>query len=439
MTLNTAQYIAPLNSQQVLSGYVQGVKQGVGVSIAADGTITLDPTGAASIGFIISNNNAAAQYVWPTVTGGPREILVTDGGSPGSLSWTGSYVEVYPLTSTFPHLGAAAMPAGDTGNRPAGAVDGWLRYNTDFDFFEFYSTLQNTWLPMSQSTGGVFSFVQAPPGPTAMAAGDIWYNTLEDLEYVWDGLVWQPTSPLGSTAGPGRLQVGANLNVTGGVVTVPAVAAPAGGVSAVPGVVYLNDTVTSTALDQALTANQGKILQDQISALLIANNLTFAGTIDGVTGNMIYVTPAGFTQGFAPGSPLPASNVANTDYFVIVVGSGSFAPPGSPVTTVTQGDWFLSTGANWQFLNVGYDPPTPYLTQLDDISSLFNGIRTAFPLSIGGVGYTPTPSTNIMVFVGGVVQLPGAGNGYIIAGSNISFVEAPPSGATFYATTVLSS
>jgi len=439
MTLNTAQYIAPLNSQQVLSGYAQGVKQDIGVSIAADGTITLDPAGAASIGFIISNNNAAAQYVWPTATGSAREILVTNGGSPGSLSWTGSYVEVYPLTSTFPHLGAAAMPAGDTGNRPAGAVDGWLRYNTDFDFFEFYSTLQNTWLPMSQSTGGVFSFVQAPPGPTAMAAGDIWFNTLENLEYVWDGLAWQPTSPLGSTANPGRLQVGANLNVTTGVVTVPAVAAPAGGVSAIPGVVYLNDTVTSTALDQALTANQGKILQDQISALQIANNLTFAGTIDGVTGNMIYVTPAGFLQGFAPGFPLPASNVANEDYFVIVVGAGSFAPPGSPVTAVTQGDWFLSTGANWQFLNVGYDPQESYIAQLDDISSLFNGVRTGFPLTIAGVGYTPNPTSNLMVFVGGVVQLPGAGNAYyILAGSNISFVDPPPSGATFYATTVIS-
>jgi hypothetical protein len=179
------------------------------------------------------------------------------------------------------------------------------------------------------------------------------------------------------------------------------------------------------------------LLQDQISALLIANNLTFAGTIDGVTGNMIYVTPAGLGQGFAPGSPLPASSLANEDYFVIVVGEGSFAPPGSPVTSVTQGDWFLSTGANWQFLNVGYDPVPSYLAQLDDISPLFNGVQTAFPLTIGGIGYTPTPTSNLMVFLGGVIQIPGAGNAYILAGSNISFVDPPPTSASFYATTVV--
>ena len=46
MTLNVAQYLAPLNSSQVLTGYTQGVKQGTGISIAADGTISLDPTGA---------------------------------------------------------------------------------------------------------------------------------------------------------------------------------------------------------------------------------------------------------------------------------------------------------------------------------------------------------------------------------------------------------
>ena len=34
MTLNVAQYLAPLNSAQVLSGYAQGVKQGVGIVIA---------------------------------------------------------------------------------------------------------------------------------------------------------------------------------------------------------------------------------------------------------------------------------------------------------------------------------------------------------------------------------------------------------------------
>jgi hypothetical protein len=325
------------------------------------------------------------------------------------------------------------------------------------------------------------------------------------------------------------------------------------------GLTTITDNVTSTSIDSALSANQGKLLQDQIDALTIASNLTFAGALNS-SGNLTYVTTEGAGAGFTVGSSLPVASAINKEYFVICEQAGTITPPGGAATVVTQGDWFVSTGAAWQFLNVGFDAPYATTTQsgvvelatdaetqtgtdtlrvltpsnltsrtsteirtgiaelatqveteagtddtrivtplklrtsavyksdfnakgdllsatadntpailgvgtagqvltvdlttptglkwstqaaasyafynLDDISGSFNGVATSFPLTIGGVAYTPNPTSNIMVFVGGVAQTPGAGNAYIIAGSTISFTSAPPTGTTFYATTV---
>ena len=129
-----------------------------------------------------------------------------------------------------------------------------------------------------------------------------------------------------------------------------------------PGVTTITDNVTSSSIDSALSANQGTLLQLQINALVISNNLAFAGLISG-TGVMTFVTPEGTLQGFVSGSPLPGPSVANNEYFVIVESAGGFTPPGGLFTVVTQGDWFLSTGIVWQFLNVGYDPPIATTTQ----------------------------------------------------------------------------
>jgi hypothetical protein len=74
----------------------------------------------------------------------------------------------------------------------------------------------------------------------------------------------------------------------------------------------------------------------------------------------------------------------------------------------------------------------------DDISGLFNGTTTSFTLAVSSVATAPTPSTNIMVFIGGVPQTPGATGAYTITGSTITFTTAPPTGASFIATTIAS-
>jgi hypothetical protein len=71
------------------------------------------------------------------------------------------------------------------------------------------------------------------------------------------------------------------------------------------------------------------------------------------------------------------------------------------------------------------------LTLLDDISSQFDGTLTIFGLTVGGSAFTPTPVGNILVFLGGVPQIPGSA--YTITGATIQFLGAPLAGTTFYA------
>lgn len=151
----------------------------------------------------------------------------------------------------------------------------------------------------------------------------------------------------------------APVQVTGAAPTLTVAVSSAS--TAAPGVVQLNDTTNSTSTTQALTANAGNVLQQQINALAVSSNLTLAGTIDASTGNMVTVTTEGVAQGFAVGSPLPAPVAGNDDYFVIVTTAGTMTPPGGSAQVCHVGDWWLSIGTSWQFLDVA--APAPVIPQ----------------------------------------------------------------------------
>jgi hypothetical protein len=162
-------------------------------------------------------------------------------------------------------------------------------------------------------------------------------------------------------------------------------------------VVQLNDTTTSTSVTQALTANQGKNLQDQINALSITSNITLAGTLDTVTGNLVTVTTAGAAASFTVGSPLPAAAAGNAEYFVIVtVAAASYTPPGGTATQTHVGDWFLSDGTVWDFLDVGFDPPyasttTPGVVQLATNAQVQAGTDATLAVTPTGAAATYVP------------------------------------------------
>ena len=180
-----------------------------------------------------------------------------------------------------------------------------------------------------------------------------------------------------TTSQKGVVQIGTNIDVAAGVISVATatgsvlglvkvgsnIQLSAGEISVLsasttqPGVVQLQNTTDSTATDLALTANMGKYLQDQINALSVASNLTFAGTIDASTGDMVTVSTEGAAAGFVIGDPLPAAASGNAEYFVIVTVPGTMTPPGGSPQDCHQGDWWLSTGTYYEFLDVGYNAP----------------------------------------------------------------------------------
>ena len=150
----------------------------------------------------------------------------------------------------------------------------------------------------------------------------------------------------GTSVDLGVVQVGTNIDVAAGVISV------ADSTTSGKGVVQLYNATDSTSDTLALTAAQGKNLQDQIDALVVGSNITLAGTYNATTGFVDNVTAAGTAAGFANGSALPSPGPTNTDFFVIVDVQGTNGP-NSP-TLCHIGDWFLSDGTTWQFLNVGF-------------------------------------------------------------------------------------
>jgi hypothetical protein len=74
---------------------------------------------------------------------------------------------------------------------------------------------------------------------------------------------------------------------------------------------------------------------------------------------MSTVTTAGIAAGFLAGNVPPDPDVTNNEYFIIVDVQGSTPPAvsvgGTPPYHI--GDWWLSDGVVWTFLNLGYQSP----------------------------------------------------------------------------------
>jgi hypothetical protein len=184
-------------------------------------------------------------------------------------------------------------------------------------------------------------------GSSGNSLGEFWYDTANGILKIFNGTSWEDLEAglVRSVTGTGAISVD-NTDPANPVVSVASASTSA------PGVVQLNDSTSSTSTTEALTANQGRNLQEQIDALAVANNLTLAGTYNATTGLVDNVTSAGTLAGFVAGSALPNPAAGNLDYFVIVDVAGTNGP-NSP-TLVHIGDWFLSDGSVWQFLDVGF-------------------------------------------------------------------------------------
>ena len=68
--------------------------------------------------------------------------------------------------------------------------------------------------------------------------------------------------------------------------------------------------------------------------------------------------------------------------------------------------------------------------KLDDISSQFNNVKTTFDLKVGGEPFFAGNPYTLLVSLGGVIQEPITS--FSIIDDQITFAEAPESGANFF-------
>jgi hypothetical protein len=100
-----------------------------------------------------------------------------------------------------------------------------------------------------------------------------------------------------------------------------------------------------------------------------------------------------------------------------------------PATDGTAGLQLTTDGSG----NLMWDIAAAASLETLSVLEPFNGVQKAFTLVLTGTStfFSPSPSTNIVVFLGGVPQIPTAS--YTVATNTITFTEAPLAGSTFYA------
>lgn len=112
-----------------------------------------------------------------------------------------------------------------------------------------------------------------------------------------------------------------------------------------------------------------------------------------------------------------------------VANQGAYNQYQWPATDGTANHQLTTDGAG----NLSWEVAAAPSLQILTVDRAFNGTDLAYTLWQYGTTnpFTPVPSDNIVVFLGGVPQVPGAA--YSVAGSTITFTEAPLAGTTFYA------
>jgi hypothetical protein len=236
--------------------------------------------------------------------------------------------------------------------RPVGASMAFGELNLNYDAATgglFYKDSNGAVVKVGPCQVSATAPNSSPAGSSGNSAGEFWYDSSTNTLKVYNGTAWvEAGGSVDSVSGTSPITVN-NTNPLNPVIGINAASTTA------PGAVQLNDTTSSSSATEALTANQGRVLQEQINALAVSSNLTLAGTLDASTGDLVTVTTEGAAQGFAVGDPLPAAAAGNAEFFVIAtVGSASYTPPGGSTTEVHVGDWFLSSGTAWNFLDVGF-------------------------------------------------------------------------------------
>lgn len=189
------------------------------------------------------------------------------------------------------------------------------------------------------------------------------------------------------------------ISVTGAAPTLTIAIAAATTLS--PGATVLADDLVTTTNTEALTANQGYILNQDISSIpqTPVEGQYYAGTFSVTSQTIVSATTLGLSRGFLPGNSLPSPGSSAVEGYVVCVDKGPFSPPGGGGPyNVQPGDYFYCGNTQWLFIRNSLDYPyatttVPGLVQLATQASVVgftNNTLVCTPYSLANINATTT-------------------------------------------------
>jgi hypothetical protein len=322
--------------------------------------------------------------VWVLVSGAVTQVL---GNAPIVVTGTASVpvVNIRPATETT----AGSMSAEDkqkVDSIPSTGVGSVQRVNTGVGLTGGPIVTSGT-LSLLPPRGGDIGGVKAGAGVSILPDG-----TLESSAGVTE-----------ITAGVGL--GGGTITGSGTIFLRPPLAGNIGGVKAGNNITISSDGTISAV--SGGTATGSFVILDDLSPLFDGTRTQFPLTVNGGIQTVqqpanLFIVLGGILQ------PSPAT-------FTVVNNEEIRFTSAPPTGATFSGRCFVPNGQSFQ--------------QLDDISPLFNGVNTSFPLRVGGQVYTVASAASLFVSVGGILQTPNVA--YTVNGSNIIFSSPPTFGLTF--------
>lgn len=462
------QYIASTNTW-VLVGRATGVTAGTYgspsfipvVTVNAAGYVTnitqvgIVPASLTTRGIVQLVNNTTSQDIDKALTAAQGKFLqdqinnITSGGGGGSVRITAGTGLGAPATGdVITSVGTLNLlpPTSQAIGGVKEAPNGGITINASGEISLNAATLTSIGgVKVGSNTGiavdntGVISLL--PGNSTSLGGVKEAPGTGIDISSQGELSLLAPTT---TSLGGVRQGVGLNITLDGVIGLNPASISEIGGIktNSSVGLTVLGDGLLSLAGTNVVpgTYNNATVTVDAFGRITFASNGSGGGgsstfnvslaAIDNISAQFDGVrTTFNLTSG---GAPLP---VGLTEQSLFISLGGVVQYPGAAYTYNAGVITFaaaplVSFSFSGRYLSLFTSSDNASILQVDNISSSFNGTTTTFPLTRGG---TPLPpginSTQLLIFLGGVLQYPGLS--YTYTNGNLVFFTAPPSSFTF--------